>query len=344
MERIFLSEKECSDIQSIIKNIACQYTSVEDPYFLQEVSVIAHELPRRIRRFLNDFRLLEPSSGICIISGYPISDEKIGKTPSHWKYRPEISPTLEEEILFILFSSLLGEVVGWSTQQAGHLVHDVLPIKGHEYEQLGSSSEELLTWHSEDAFHPYRGDYLGMMCLRNYERAATTVASIETIQLEPDEVQILFEPRFTIRPDESHLEKNKSDVKTLSNVSIDLLKSAYQQINQMNKNPEKIAVLYGDPQHPYIRIDPYFMGELKEDQQAQGILNKLIKAIDAKLIDMILQPGDFCFIDNFKAVHGRKPFKARYDGKDRWLKRVIITRDLRKSRSTRATCTSRIIF
>jgi enduracididine beta-hydroxylase len=235
-------------------------------------------------------------------------------------------------------------LVGWSTQQAGHHVHDVIPIKGHEHEQLGSSSEELLTWHTEDAFHPYRGDYLGMMCLRNQEKAATTVASIDKIQLEPDEVKLLFEPRFTIRPDESHLEKNKSGLQEWQNDSSNLLKSAYQQINQMNKNPEKIAVLYGDPQNPYIRIDPYFMDELKEDQQAQKALNKLIQAIDAKLTDMILQPGDFCFIDNFKAVHGRKPFKARYDGKDRWLKRVIITRDLRKSRSARATCTSRIIF
>ncbi len=344
MERIFLSEKESSDIKSIVKNVAGQYTSVEDPYFLQKACVIAHEIPKRIRTFLNNFKLLEPSSGICLISGYPISDEKIGKTPSHWQHRPEISPTLEEEILFILFSSLLGEVVGWSTQQAGNLVHDVIPIKGHEHEQLGSSSEELLTWHCEDAFHPYRGDYLGMMCLRNHERAATTVASIDTIQLEPEEVQILFEPRFTIRPDESHLEKNKSDLQAWRNDSSDFLKSAYQQINEMNKNPDKIPVLYGDPQNPYIRIDPYFMDELKEDQQAQETLNKLIKAIDAKLTDLILQPGDFCFIDNFKAVHGRKPFKARYDGKDRWLKRVIITRDLRKSRSARATCTSRIIF
>lgn len=344
MEKIFLTEKEVCDIKSLVKNIAAQYSSVEDPYFLQQSSIIAHELPKSIRTFLNNFRLLEPSSGICLISGYPISDEKIGKTPSHWQYRPEISPTLEEEILFILFSSLLGEVIGWSTQQAGHIVHDVIPIKGDEYEQLGSSSEQLLTWHNEDAFHPYRGDYLGLMCLRNQERAATTIASIDMIQLEPEQVQILLEPRFTIRPDESHLEKNKSGLQARQNDSSDLLHSAYQKINAMNKNPQKISVLYGDPKSPYICIDPYFMEELKEDQKAQETLNTLFQAIEAKLTELILQPGNFLFIDNFKVVHGRKPFKARYDGKDRWLKRIIITRDLRKSRSARATSTSRIIF
>lgn len=343
MEKIVLSEKEICKIKSLVKNVVSQYSSVEDPYFLQESSIIAHELPKRIRTFLNNFRLLEPSSGICLISGYPISDEKIGKTPPHWQYKPEISPTLEEEILFILFSSLLGEVIGWSTQQAGHIIHDVIPIKGHESKQISTASEELITWHNEDAFHPYKGDYLGLMCLRNQQRAATTVASIDMIQLEPSQVQTLFEPRFTIRPDQSHLETNQSDLPA-KNYSNDLLHSAHEKINAMNKNPQKISVLYGDPKRPYICIDPYFMDELKDDQEAQETMNILIQAIDAKLTELILQPGDFLFIDNFKAVHGRKPFKARYDGKDRWLKRIIITRDLRKSRSARATCTSRIIY
>ena len=59
--------------------------------------------------------------------------------------------------------------------------------------------------------------------------------------------------------------------------------------------------------------------------------------------DVLLHPGDICFIDNFKAVHGRRAFKARYDGHDRWFKRINITRDLRKSRAERSGATSRII-
>ncbi|ARV58873.1 hypothetical protein BZZ01_09715 [Nostocales cyanobacterium HT-58-2] len=346
MEKILLSTQEISDIKSVLKRVKSQYNSAEEEDFLLNAHVIAHELPQRIRILFNNFRLLEPSSGICIISGYPIADDKIGETPSHWQSKPEISPTLEEEILFILFGSLLGEVIGWSTQQAGHIVHEVIPIKGHEYEQLGSSSEQLLWWHNEDAFHPYRGDYLGMMCLRNPDRVPTTVASIKTVQLESEEVKVLFEPRFTIRPDESHLEKNKSNLKIQPNDvdhSWNLACQGYQRINQMNSKPEKVSVLYGNPQCPYIRIDPYFMDDLIDDNEAQNALDKLIKGIDAELEDLILEPGDFCFIDNYKVVHGRKPFKARYDGKDRWLKRIIITGDLRKSRSLRSTVTSRIL-
>lgn len=60
--------------------------------------------------------------------------------------------------------------------------------------------------------------------------------------------------------------------------------------------------------------------------------------------DIILQPGDCCFIDNYRAVHGRKPFTANYDGYDRWLKRLNITRDLRKSQKMRAKPLSRVIL
>jgi Fe(II)/alpha-ketoglutarate-dependent arginine beta-hydroxylase len=346
MEKLVLLDREINEIKSLIKNISTQYSSVEDDDFLKDVSIIAHELPKRIRKFINDFRLLEPSSGVCLISGYPILDEKIGKTPSHWQHRAKISPALEEEIIFMLFGSLLGEVIGWSTQQAGHIVHDVIPIQGHEHEQLGSSSKELLWWHNEDAFHPYRGDYLGMMCLRNKEKAATTVASVDANQLKLEEVEILFEPRFTIRPDESHLVKNQSDLQKNQSSNDNLLNSAYQKMTDINGKPEKISVFYGDPESPYVRIDPYFMDidDLEEDKKAQKTLNKLIKTIENNLTNLVLQPGDFCFIDNYKAVHGRKPYTTKYDGQHRWLKRIIITKDLRKSRSARPTCTSRIIY
>ncbi|AVH69218.1 guanitoxin biosynthesis L-enduracididine beta-hydroxylase GntD [Nostoc sp. 'Lobaria pulmonaria (5183) cyanobiont'] len=347
MEKFILSDREIDEINSLVKDLTHQYSSVEDDDFLKDVLIIAHELPKRIRRFINDFRLLEPSSGVCVISGYPISDEKIGKTPSHWQYRPEISPALEEEIVFMLFGSLLGEVIGWSTQQAGHIVHDVIPIKGHEHEQLGSSSKELLWWHNEDAFHPYRGDYLGMMCLRNKEKAATTVAPVDAAYcLNPDEIAILFEPRFTIRPDESHLVKNQSDSQKTQANNNNLLSSAYHKISNINSEPEKISVFYGDPKCPYVRIDPYFMDmdKLENDNEALTTLTKLMKSIDINLTDLVLQPGDFCFIDNYKTVHGRKPYTTIYDGQHRWLKRIIIARDLRKSRSARPTATSRIIF
>jgi Fe(II)/alpha-ketoglutarate-dependent arginine beta-hydroxylase len=341
MNQLTLTTTEVSSINETLVELTQRYHSADDPEFLRCSGFFAHNLPSRVRAFLNDFRSMELPSGIGLISGYPIDDGKIGRTPKHWKGRETAPRTLEEEMLLILFGSLLGEPLGWATQQDGHVIHDVLPIQGHEHEQLGSSSKELLTWHVEDAFHPYRCDYLGMMCLRNNQRVATNVASIDAISLSPDEVEVLFQPRFTIHPDESHLKKNKSNQQTSGDVE---LEKAYDKIDRMKTDPEKLAVLFGDPQSPYIRLDPYFMQRLENDEEGQAALDSLIEKLDAKLHDIVLQAGDFVFIDNYRVVHGRKPFVAKYDGTDRWLKRINLTRDLRKSRGSRLAADSRIIY
>jgi Fe(II)/alpha-ketoglutarate-dependent arginine beta-hydroxylase len=344
MSNIILSADEQSSINLLLKQLSAQYNSVEDDNFLKDVGIYAHELPRRVRTLLNDFKVLEQPSGIAMISGFQVDQDKIGATPAHWKLKHNSFRTREEEMLLILFGSLLGDVLGWSTQQAGHVVHDVLPIQGHEHEQLGSSSEELLTWHNEDAFHPYRCDYLGMMCLRNPDEVATMVACLDSIDLSGIKVEKLFEACFTIRPDESHLEKNKSDIQQLPDEMAEMLESAYRRVEGMNRVPEKIPVLFGHPTSPYVRIDPYFMDNLKDDPASQSELTKLIDCIDANITDLILHAGDIVFIDNFRVVHGRRPFKAKFDGRDRWLKRITLTRDLRKSRNARLTTTSRIIY
>jgi len=47
-------------------------------------------------------------------------------------------------------------------------------------------------------------DYLGLMCLRNPDEVATTVASSTDIVLEPGLRDLLCQPRFRIVPDDSH--------------------------------------------------------------------------------------------------------------------------------------------
>jgi alpha-ketoglutarate-dependent taurine dioxygenase len=49
-----------------------------------------------------------------------------------------------------------------------------------------------------------------------------------------------------------------------------------------------------------------------------------------------LESGDSCFLDNFHIVHGRKPFRARHAGMDRWLKRLNASCGLRMSQGERS--------
>jgi Fe(II)/alpha-ketoglutarate-dependent arginine beta-hydroxylase len=343
MNKMFLSEGEINQIGLILDHLGSLYDSVENEEFLKDACLYAHELPLRVRRFLNDFKLLESSGGIGLISGYPIDEAKIGLTPQHWKDRPPRSPALEEEILLMLFGALLGEALGWSTQQNGHIIHELFPIKAQANDQLGTGSKQTLYWHNEDAFHDYRGDYLSLVCLRNPDAVATTYASIDQVKLDQAQVNALFEPRYIIRPDESHLVKNLA---AAANAGVEFdgaLASSYRRIEEMNTNPAKLAILYGDRQSPYIRIDPYFM-EPPQDECARAALQSLVNALEENLSCVVLQPGDFLFLDNYKVVHGRQPFKPKYNGKDRWLKRINITRNLRASRESRLSPTSRIIY
>jgi len=335
-----LSSSDVKELQSLLGDIAGRFGSVEDREFLGEASLLAQDLPVGIRACVHRFRLHEPSPGHCEIAGYPIDARRIGPTPAHWRRNGhQRSRVLEEEIYLVLLGSLLGEVIGWATQQDGRIVHDVAPIAGHESEQLGSGSEQLLWWHTEDAFHPYRGDYLGMFCLRNPDQVATTVAEVTIDELEPRHRERLFEPRFVIRPDNSHKGKNSADRARVEGEA----KVAYSRIEAMDERPDRVAVFTGSREAPYVRVDPFFMDPAAHDPESQAALAALVEIVERKLEETVLCPGDVCLIDNLRAVHGRRPFKARYDGNDRWLKRINIARDLRRSRDARPSIDSRII-
>jgi Fe(II)/alpha-ketoglutarate-dependent arginine beta-hydroxylase len=323
MDKLEIDATEQLALTRLLDDIENDFENLESDDTLNKITVLAQELPRRIRVTLNAFRR-EQMSGLLRISGYAVDQDRVGRTPVHWRDQRSPATTRREELLLLLFSSLIGDPFGWVTQQNGRLIHDILPIKGHEDEQLGSSSESLLTWHTEDAFHPMRGDFLGFSCLRNPYGTATTIGYIDALDMPDSMKNMLFESRFSIRPDESHLAKNNS-----AKGGADM----FAGIEEMQQNPDRVAVLFGDPARPYIRADPYFMKVDPDDYEAQCALAWLVKEMDEKLFDLCLESGDFYFLDNFRIVHGRKPFTARHDGTDRWLKRVNIACDLRKSQA-----------
>ena len=348
--KIQLTPEEITILHNLIKDIVSRYDSVEDENFLNNVCIYAQEVPRRIRTFLNDFRLHEPEAGYCIVSGYPIDAGKIGATPAHWQLNADVSQTLEEQILLTLYGSLMGDLIGWATQQDGKIIHNVFPVKKYEKEQIGLGSVDDLLWHTEDSFHPFRADWIGLLFLRNPDHVPTTIGYLDISQLTKRQIEILMEKRFTIRPDGTHSEENESEKRKEERSknhgkdnAMKIVDEAYEKIHVMDEAPEKIAVLFGDPAAPYLRIDPYFMDRLEGDEEAQEVLDLAIRLIEDSLHEVVAQPGDCILIDNYKVVHGRKGFKANYDGTDRWFKRVNIARDLRKSRASRISPTSRVI-
>src|SRR4029077_20693193 len=107
--------------------------------------------------------------------------------------------------------------------------------------------------------------------------------------------------------------------------------------------PEKMAVLFGSREAPYARLDPFFMRTVEEPPEEQAGREALSARVYASLSDYVLEPGDVCLIDNLRALHGRRSFKARHDGNDRWFKRINLARALRKSRGVRTGAGARVI-
>jgi Fe(II)/alpha-ketoglutarate-dependent arginine beta-hydroxylase len=342
MKIIELSDKEVGEAIEHVRGAVLEYHSVEDEAFLRSAAVLAQGLPERLRMELNEFRLTE-RDGACVIRGFHIDDGKIGPTPSHWRERDPGS-TREEDTYFFLCCSLLGDPIGWATQQDGRVLHDVHPIREHETEQLGSGSSEELTWHTEDAFHPFRPDYLGLFCLRNPDSVETTWSAVSSLDLPPEYVESLCDEKFPIRPDRSHLPKNMGGTAVLGADEQELLAKAYDWIVARDKHPEEIAVFFGGKNDPYLRIDPYFMEVETLDEKHWRAFEAVTRAIDSQISGYAAKPGEILIFDNYRTVHGRRPFKARYDGRDRWLKRLNIVRDLRKSRSRRISAESRAVY
>jgi Fe(II)/alpha-ketoglutarate-dependent arginine beta-hydroxylase len=342
MWALSLYAPEVEAVRALTHEIASKHGSLESAEFMRCVTVYAHELPRRIRQFLSDFKLLEPACGVCLISGYPIDNARIGKTPSHWKWRLDAETSLREQIVFVLYACLLGDPFAWATQQDGHLMHDVFPIESNRDEQLSTGSEQDLWWHTEDAFHPHRADYIGLMCLRNLDRVPTMIGAPILSLLSQEQIDVLFESRYLITPDESHTEKNESNLhKQVREHDGGVIDSGYEKIKKLSSAPPKVPMFFGSRQMPYLCLDPHFTTPL--DEEASAALNALAQNVDENMQEIVLQPGDCCFIDNYRIVHGRKAFKARYDGTDRWFKRLNLTRDLRKSQRSRVGHDMRMI-
>lgn len=329
----------------MVSDLIRKFDRFDDPHFLKDLPLSAYRLPDRLVRYLNEFKYNPPANGYCVISTGVVDDVEIGRTPAHWELETNNDACQAAVMTMCLVSTVLGDIFGWLTQQDGRVVHDILPIQKLECEQLGCGSKEELTWHTEDAFHELRGDYLILMCLRNQDKIPTTLSKPDYSKLTSKQIDILFGKHFTIKPDNSHKPENNSAerIKVFNGGSMKRLESAYEDILSRNDSPQKIAVLFGNKKDPSLRLDPYFM-ETPEDPEVQETLNALIQLVGDSLVEVALNPGEIVVIDNYEVVHGRRAFNARFDGTDRWYKRINVIRDIRRCQQALENKQSRVIY
>jgi Fe(II)/alpha-ketoglutarate-dependent arginine beta-hydroxylase len=341
--RLHFEQSEIKSVQELVNSCLNLYDNFDDNHFLKDLPLMAYQLPQRVVKFLNEFKYNPHETGYCVLSTGLVDREGLGLTPSHWERKANNDTCQNEVMSMCLCAGVLGDIFGWLTQQDGRIIHDIVPIQKHENEQLGSGSKEELTWHTEDAFHELRGDYLMLMCLRNNDSIPTTLSKPDYSKLTQKQIDILFEKQFTIRPDNSHKPANSSKERKKVLAGDEGLKLAYDTILNRDKSPEKIAVLFGNKNDPCLRLDPYFM-DVPKNSEAREALSAIIDLVGESLIEVSLNPGEILIIDNYEVVHGRRAFEARFDGSDRWYKRINVIRDIRRCNQVLETKRSRIIY
>lgn len=328
-----LSAEEIERLDALVAELSATDCNPGDPLFHDRTWALIGRLPAGLREFLEGFRRNDPAAAFKV-RGFPVDDSAVGPTPENWSAAAGSATTRREELFLALLGRCLGDVFSWSTLQSGRMIHNVLPIAGEELEQSGHSSDILLEWHTEDGFHPYRCDYLALLGIRNHDRVPTTLASVRDVRLSAEHRRILSEPRFHILPDDEHLRQlaiQQPDHPGLA------------RMVRMREEPIPVAVLFGALDSPYLRIDPYFMRCLDGDAEAEQALKELVAELERVQQDIVVGAGELLVVDNYLAVHGRRAFTAHFDGTDRWLKKIVITRDLRKSRDARGTPAARVL-
>jgi L-asparagine oxygenase len=256
------------------------------------------------------------AGGAVLISGAPVGD--LPPTPTE---KPTEKPGAKSggtgkldrtsETTLLGVAALLGEAVGYIQEHGGDVVQDLYPLAASANRQVSTSSNVQLAFHTETAFHPHKPRYLVLLCLKGDPAARTTLCSVAAVEplLDPSTLQLLSEPRFRTGVDES-----------------------FGTTSWMT------------PAHPVIRrsadrnVEEFtFDGDLTIgiDTEAQDALERLAEAIFAAQTAVVLRSGDVLVVDNHRAVHGRSPFPARFDGTDRWLQRTFVVTDLAASQHER---------
>ncbi|MEV7099345.1 TauD/TfdA family dioxygenase [Amycolatopsis sp. NPDC051045] len=302
MMRITLTEGERASIGALADRTFPD--EVTEPDRLAEAAALAAaRLPARLREHLTAARVVE--SDLTMVSGLP-AVENLPPTPADWQAAAETAAGRLAGMVLLICASALADPLGWMSQQCGRLVHDVCPARGLEDGDTSASSTTSLSLHTEDAFHSARGDYVGLYCLRNPDRTGTTVVRLSVLDLPADVLRALRERRFHFRPDNSH------------------------DMPGALTPPEGQSIVFGPAGRPYLRYDPDFVFAKSGDLVAIQAMSALDEALARRVEHVVLRPGDALFLDNYQVLHGRQPFRPRYDGADRWLKRVNLVRDIRR--------------
>lgn len=265
-------------------------------------------LPVRLVEAIRKFRHDAGDDAAILIRNLPIDEASLPLTPSVPQSVERHATVPASVIVSVMLQ--IGEIISFQKEKLGALVQNVVPVPGQEALQSNAGSTAL-EMHTENAFHPFRPDFLGLLCVRSDhdDSGRLCVSSIrQACRRLPDSVlKVLWQPRFLTNPPPSFG---------------DVLFPTQPQ-----------GVLQGHVDDPDVCVDFYSTHPL--DDEAANAMAALRTAVEEVVKPLLLRAGDLAILDNRLALHGRTAFQPRYDGRDRWLHRTFVHLNHRRSRAAR---------
>jgi L-asparagine oxygenase len=306
---VTLDDPEQSEIRTLAERL-CQTRPalLDEPLWLAAAREYSCDLPAALRRVLRQFSADSGPEGAIQLHGLPSGS--MHPTPTE-KESVERAATVPASAL-VMCAMALGEVVAFRAEKRGAVVHNVVPVPGDERVQSNAGSRVMMEMHIENAFHPHRPDFVALACVRPDPTgsAGLRVASMRRAlrMVGAEDRTVLAEPRFRTEPPPSFTGDGYA-------------------------NLEPHPVLSGAPEDPDVKVD--FNATEPLDRSAGQAMASLRAALEEVTDTVYFEPGDVVIVDNRVALHGRTAFEPRYDGYDRWLHRVFIQADGRRSRVVR---------
>ncbi|UFJ42472.1 TauD/TfdA family dioxygenase [Brevibacillus humidisoli] len=306
-----LTQHERMAMESIVRGLPpLDIRNVNDER-LTETELLGRRVPVRIADALIRFRKHSNSEGTLLLRNLPV-DDVLPATPSDGRLAEAKKSTISEYNLLLLLQ-FLGDPIAYEDEKEGLLIQNVCPVQGCEELQENTGST-YLEFHTEDGFHPYKPDFIGLFCLRpDHEGVAKTITSSIRMAIQKipaTAVSLLREPHFRISPASSFGYGGYAG-------------------DKLPECSRTIPVLSGSLTDPDMCIDFFLMRGTHP--AAQWALDVLKEALTSSVQEFSLRPGDLLIVDNRKAAHARTSFEPRYDGFDRWLQRLFVTNDIRRS-------------
>lgn len=214
------------------------------------------------------------------------------------------------EFIMVMLSHGLGLPISYRDQRAGRIFHDVFPTAENALQTSSQSSGIGLGHHTEMFFHPSPPDHLMLHCLRpDPERVAQTfIAALADI--------------------ESRLQALTRRVLRTSSFALDLadLHGSYTHCGNpiSRQDPRPVIPIVDEGSATQFRFEPELMTPVCAE--AAEALEAAEHAAHEVAIAGTLEAGSVLILDNRRASHARSSFPARFDGNDRWLRRMMIRR------------------